>query len=187
MPPVMGAAAFLMVEYVGIPYSEIVQARGAAGDRSPTSRCSTSSHLEAVKIGIEAAPARKLAPTRTRLIRTRARRSRARSSCSCAHLLRHRGRASASSATRRRWVLGSRRSSRSISWTVWYAARYPDLDARRSERADHSRCRDAWDVTRTGLAFPHPARGAALVPDGRADVAGPVGILGDGRHARHRC
>ena len=25
MPPVMGAAAFLMVEYVGIPYSEIVK------------------------------------------------------------------------------------------------------------------------------------------------------------------
>ena len=25
MPPVMGAAAFLMVEYVGIPYSEIIR------------------------------------------------------------------------------------------------------------------------------------------------------------------
>src|SRR4029434_10941644 len=25
MPPVMGAAAFLMVEYVGIPYSEIIK------------------------------------------------------------------------------------------------------------------------------------------------------------------
>jgi TRAP-type uncharacterized transport system fused permease subunit len=25
MPPVMGAAAFLMVEYVGIPYSDIIK------------------------------------------------------------------------------------------------------------------------------------------------------------------
>ena len=31
MPPVMGAAAFLMVEYVGIPYTRDHQARGAAG------------------------------------------------------------------------------------------------------------------------------------------------------------
>ena len=51
MPPVMGAAAFLMVEYVGIPYSEIVQARARCRRSPPTSRCSTSSHLEAVKIG----------------------------------------------------------------------------------------------------------------------------------------
>ena len=32
MPPVMGAAAFLMAEYVGVPYAEIVQARVPAGD-----------------------------------------------------------------------------------------------------------------------------------------------------------
>ena len=32
MPPVMGAAAFLMAEYVGITYAEVVQARVPAGD-----------------------------------------------------------------------------------------------------------------------------------------------------------
>ena len=32
MPPVMGAAAFLMAEYVGITYADIVQARVPAGD-----------------------------------------------------------------------------------------------------------------------------------------------------------
>jgi TRAP transporter 4TM/12TM fusion protein len=42
MPPVMGAAAFLMVEYVGIPYSEIVRKRDPAGDAQLHRACSTS-------------------------------------------------------------------------------------------------------------------------------------------------
>jgi TRAP transporter 4TM/12TM fusion protein len=41
MPPVMGAAAFLMVEYVGIPYSQVIK-HASCRPSSPTSRCSTS-------------------------------------------------------------------------------------------------------------------------------------------------
>jgi TRAP-type uncharacterized transport system fused permease subunit len=41
MPPVMGAAAFLMVEYVGIPYSQVMK-HAVLPAPSPTSRCSTS-------------------------------------------------------------------------------------------------------------------------------------------------
>jgi hypothetical protein len=41
MPPVMGAAAFLMVEYVGIPYTEVIK-HAFLPAPSPTSRCSTS-------------------------------------------------------------------------------------------------------------------------------------------------
>ena len=43
MPPVMGAAAFLMIEYVGIPYTRTSSATRSCRRRSPTSRCSTSS------------------------------------------------------------------------------------------------------------------------------------------------
>ena len=42
MPPVMGAAAFLMVEYVGIPYTRDRQARDPAGGAVVHRRCSTS-------------------------------------------------------------------------------------------------------------------------------------------------
>ena len=44
MPPVMGAAAFLMVEYVGIPYSDIARSSTPSSrPSSATSRSSTSS------------------------------------------------------------------------------------------------------------------------------------------------
>ena len=42
MPPVMGAAAFLMVEYVGIPYSEIVKHAILPAIAVVHRRCSTS-------------------------------------------------------------------------------------------------------------------------------------------------
>ena len=53
MPPVMGAAAFLMVEYVGIPVQRDRQARGAAGRRCRTSGLLYIVHLEALKLGMQ--------------------------------------------------------------------------------------------------------------------------------------
>jgi len=52
MPPVMGAAAFLMVEYVGIPYSEIVRHAFVPATISYIALFYIV-HLEAVKLGIE--------------------------------------------------------------------------------------------------------------------------------------
>jgi TRAP transporter 4TM/12TM fusion protein len=52
MPPVMGAAAFLMVEYVGIPYSEIVKHAFLPAVISYISLFYIV-HLEALKLGIE--------------------------------------------------------------------------------------------------------------------------------------
>lgn len=52
MPPVMGAAAFLMVEYVGIPYSEIVKHAFLPAVISYISLFYIV-HLEAVKIGAQ--------------------------------------------------------------------------------------------------------------------------------------
>jgi TRAP transporter 4TM/12TM fusion protein len=55
MPPVMGAAAFLMVEYVGIPYFEVVRAAILPAVISYIALVYIV-HLEAVKAGMEGLP-----------------------------------------------------------------------------------------------------------------------------------
>ncbi|WP_276947218.1 TRAP transporter permease, partial [Haematobacter massiliensis] len=67
MPPVMGAAAFLMVEYVGIPYSQVLRHAFLPAIFSYLSLLYIV-HLEAVKIGAKPIPATPL-PPRHRLIR----------------------------------------------------------------------------------------------------------------------
>jgi TRAP-type uncharacterized transport system fused permease subunit len=52
MPPVMGAAAFLMVEYLGVPYSEIIRAAFLPAVMSYIGLLYIV-HLEALKLGIE--------------------------------------------------------------------------------------------------------------------------------------
>src|SRR5919109_1120229 len=68
MPPVMGAAAFLMVEYVGIPYSEIIKHAALPAIASYLSLLYIV-HLEAVKIGSVGIP-REPMPAKMRLTRT---------------------------------------------------------------------------------------------------------------------
>src|SRR5690606_19664860 len=67
MPPVMGAAAFLMVEYVGIPYAEIVKHALLPAVFSYLALLYMV-HLEAVKIGAKGIPAAPH-PVTERLIR----------------------------------------------------------------------------------------------------------------------
>ena len=67
MPPVMGAAAFLMVEYVGIPYSEIVKHALLPAVFSYIALLYMV-HLEAVKIGAKGIPSEPR-PAQERLIR----------------------------------------------------------------------------------------------------------------------
>ncbi|HZH26822.1 MAG TPA: TRAP transporter permease [Azospirillaceae bacterium] len=55
MPPVMGAAAFLMVEYVGIPYSEIIRHAFLPAAISYVALLYIV-HLEALKLGMKAIP-----------------------------------------------------------------------------------------------------------------------------------
>jgi len=59
MPPVMGAAAFLMVEYVGIPYSEIVKHAILPAVISYVALFYIV-HLEALKIGAQSLPRAKV-------------------------------------------------------------------------------------------------------------------------------
>ncbi len=66
MPPVMGAAAFLMAEYVGVPYTEIVKNAALPAVMSYIALFYIA-HLEACKAGIEGLPRRAGASTLGRL------------------------------------------------------------------------------------------------------------------------
>ena len=66
MPPVMGAAAFLMVEYVNIPYSEIIKHAFLPAILAYVSLMYIV-HLEALKAGMVGLP-RRLSPLKARLL-----------------------------------------------------------------------------------------------------------------------
>ncbi|HLT78652.1 MAG TPA: TRAP transporter permease [Ferrovibrio sp.] len=68
MPPVMGAAAFLMVEYVGIPYTQIVKHALLPALISYIALFYMV-HLEAMKIGAEPLKRSVIRPVRERLLR----------------------------------------------------------------------------------------------------------------------
>jgi TRAP-type C4-dicarboxylate transport system permease large subunit len=68
MPPVMGAAAFLMVEYVGIPYSEIVRNAILPAALSYIGLLYIV-HLEALKLGMNPVVRREPRPWRERMLR----------------------------------------------------------------------------------------------------------------------
>ncbi len=67
MPPVMGAAAFLMVEYVGIPYTQIIKHAALPAIMSYIALFYIV-HLEACKAGIQGIPRETIAPLKNRLI-----------------------------------------------------------------------------------------------------------------------
>ena len=68
MPPVMGAAAFLMVEYVGIPYSDIVKHAILPATLSYIGLLYIV-HLEALKLGMQPILNRAPRPVRDKLLR----------------------------------------------------------------------------------------------------------------------
>src|SRR5919106_1055724 len=67
MPPVMGAAAFLMVEYVGIPYIEVIKHAFLPAIISYVALIYIV-HLEALKGGLKGLPRRKIATWQQRLV-----------------------------------------------------------------------------------------------------------------------
>ena len=81
MPPVMGAAAFLMVEYVGIPYSEIVKHAFLPAILSYIGLFYIV-HLEALKLGMQPMIKRAPRPWRDKALRAAGSASRGRSSSS---------------------------------------------------------------------------------------------------------
>ena len=147
MPPVMGAAAFLMVEYVGIPYSEIVKHALLPAIASYLALLYIV-HLEALKIGAKPIP-REVMPAKVRLLRTGLGIS---GSIAVLGLLYY-GVLGAQAAfgASAPWILGAAGLVIYLV-SVAYAARYPDLELDDPNTPILTLPR-AWDVTRTGLDF----------------------------------
>jgi TRAP transporter 4TM/12TM fusion protein len=147
MPPVMGAAAFLMVEYVGIPYSEIVKHAILPAVLSYISLLYIV-HLEAVKIGADPIE-RADSPWKTRLIRNGLGISGSIAVICGLYYGIEAVRANFGDATP--WILGALALGVYFA-TVWYAARHPDLKLD-DPNTPITHLPRAWDVTRTGLDF----------------------------------
>ncbi len=147
MPPVMGAAAFLMVEYVGLPYADIVRHAILPAVLSYIALLYIV-HLEALKIGAEPIE-RTHTPMRMRLIRNGIGIS---GIIAVICILYYGiGAVNALFGAAASWVLLAAGLCTYLT-TVWYAARHPDLKLD-NPGAPITHLPRAWDVTRTGLDF----------------------------------
>jgi TRAP transporter 4TM/12TM fusion protein len=143
----MGAAAFLMVEYVGIPYSEIIKHAALPAIASYISLFYIV-HLEAVKIGSQPIPRERM-ELKTRFLRT----GLGLSGTIAAVCILYYGilGAQAVFGAAAPTVLGIAGVVIYLA-TLWYASRFPDL-ALDDPDAPIIKLPRAWDVTRTGLDF----------------------------------
>lgn len=144
---VMGAAAFLMVEYVGIPYSEIVKHALLPAVFSYIALLYMV-HLEAVKLNMQPIPQRP-APMRERWLRM----GLGLAGSVLAVCLLYYGIIAirAASGESAPLLLAIAGVALYIA-TIWYSSRYPDLELDDPD-APILELPRAWDVTRTGLDF----------------------------------
>ena len=152
MPPVMGAAAFLMVEYVGIPYSEIVKHAilpavlsyiGAVLHRPPRGaearHAADASRAQPRPLARQAACASGSGISGTIVVM-------------CARLLRCSRRVKPRSATRRRWAIGADRARRCTCCRPCSRPRKAPTCRRTSTST--TRCAlETWPTVRAGLHF----------------------------------
>jgi TRAP transporter 4TM/12TM fusion protein len=147
MPPVMGAAAFLMVEYVGIPYSEIVKHALLPAVFSYLALLYMV-HLEAVKLNMQPIPQRPT-PKRERWLRMGI----GVTGSILAVCILYYGIVAIQAAfgTAAPTLLAIAGIVLYVA-TIWYSSRYPDLELD-DPNAPILELPRAWDVTRTGLDF----------------------------------
>jgi TRAP transporter 4TM/12TM fusion protein len=147
MPPVMGAAAFLMVEYVGIPYSEIVKHALLPAVFSYVALLYMV-HLEAIKLDMKPIPQRPT-PRRERWLRMAI----GLTGSILAVCVLYYGIAAIQAAfgSAAPTVLAIAGLALYLA-TIWYSSRHPDL-ALDDPNAPILELPRAWDVTRTGLDF----------------------------------
>ena len=147
MPPVMGAAAFLMVEYVGIPYSEIVMHALLPAVFSYIALLYMV-HLEAIKMDLKTIPQRPT-PARERMLRM----GLGLSGSVLTVCILYYGIAAIQAVFggTAPLVLAIAGVALYVA-SVWYSSRYPDL-ALDDPNAPILELPRAWDVTRTGLDF----------------------------------
>lgn len=147
MPPVMGAAAFLMVEYVGIPYAQIVKHALLPAVFSYLALLYIV-HIEAVKMGLKPIPARP-SPAKERFLRMGI----GITGSVLAFCILYYGVLFAQLVlgTAAPFMLAIAGVVLYVA-SVWFASRYPDLELD-DPNAPVLELPRAWDVTRTGLDF----------------------------------
>ncbi|MGH7266807.1 MAG: TRAP transporter permease [Candidatus Rokuibacteriota bacterium] len=148
MPPVMGAAAFLMVEYVGIPYSQIIKHAFLPAVISYVALLYIV-HLEAVKLGMEPLTRRTSRPLSVRLLRVGVGVS---GVVVLAGLVYYGiGAVKAWFGPLASWVLAGAIVAAYVA-SAWYASRFPDLELD-DPGAPAIRLPETWPTVRTGLHF----------------------------------
>ncbi|HJR22110.1 MAG TPA: TRAP transporter permease [Dongiaceae bacterium] len=147
MPPVMGAAAFLMVEYVGIPYAEIVKHALLPAVFSYVALLYIV-HLEAIKMDLKPIP-QPVVPGKERLLRMGLGLS---GTVAAICLLYYGILATVAAFGSAAPVLLAIAGVALYVFTLWYASRFPDL-ALDDPNAPIVQLPRAWEVTRTGLDF----------------------------------
>lgn len=147
MPPVMGAAAFLMVEYVGIPYAQIVKHALLPAVFSYIALLYIV-HIEAVKMGLKPIPQRPT-PAKERFLRM----GLGITGSVLAICVLYYGILFVQLVlgTAAPFILALAGLVLYVV-SVWYASRYPDLELD-DPNARILELPRAWDVTRTGLDF----------------------------------
>ena len=147
MPPVMGAAAFLMVEYVGVPYAEIVKHAVLPAVFSYLALLYMV-HLEALKMGLKPIP-QAVVPRKERLLRM----GLGLSGTIAVICILYYGilAINAVFGAAAPWLLALAGAALYVA-TIWYAARFPDLELD-DPNTPILHLPRAWDVTRTGLDF----------------------------------
>ncbi len=147
MPPVMGAAAFLMVEYVGIPYAEIVKHAVLPAVFSYLALLYMV-HLEALKMDLKPIP-QPVVPWKERLLRI----GLGLSGTIATICMLYYGILAIEAAFgfAAPWLLAALGLGLYLA-TIWYASRFADL-ALDDPNTPILHLPRAWDVTRTGLDF----------------------------------
>ncbi|MFO1315073.1 MAG: TRAP transporter permease [Burkholderiales bacterium] len=150
MPPVMGAAAFLMVEYVGIPYSEIVRNAILPASLSYIGLFYIV-HLEALKLGMQPILRRTPRPWHARMLRTLLGVSGTIATvCILYYLLAGIDSAFGAAAP---WVTGTFVVALYV-FSVYMAAKSPDLPD--DIDVDNPKPLDTWPAVKAGLHFMLP-------------------------------
>ena len=150
MPPVMGAAAFLMVEYVGIPYSDIVKHAFLPAILSYIGLFYIV-HLEALKLGMQPIVQRTPQPWRTRVLRNLIGVSGTLVLIGVLYYLFAALKAQLGSAAP--FAIGAAVLALYIA-SVWQAASCPDLP--QDIDIDHPQPLQTWPTVRAGLHFVMP-------------------------------
>ena len=148
MPPVMGAAAFLMVEYVGIPYSEIIRHAFIPAVISYIALFYIV-HLEAMRLGMEP-----MAKVRQRsagaALLSWALGHRGNDRCVRGDLLHRDRHADALFGAAAPWILGALLIALYI-YSTWVAAREPDLPV--DIDINNPVLPPAWPTVKAGMHF----------------------------------